>query len=63
MDQVTGHSTLQMFVMFFPFLSFSLDGKRNKKIKEKRMAPPVFPANAHEQYDALNISFVFVMSG
>jgi hypothetical protein len=29
--------------------SFSLDGKRNKKIKAKPNAPPVLPANAHEE--------------
>jgi hypothetical protein len=26
--------------------SFFLDKKRNKKIKDKRMAPPVYPAHA-----------------
>jgi hypothetical protein len=28
------------------YSSFFLDKKRNKKIKDKRMAPPVYPAHA-----------------
>jgi hypothetical protein len=35
-----------IFLVHSDLLSFSLDGKRNKKIKDKRMAPPACPANA-----------------
>jgi hypothetical protein len=34
-------------IMQSELFSFSLDGKR--KFKDKRMAPPVCPANAHEE--------------
>jgi len=47
------HNKKMIFLMRSDLLSFSLDGKRNKKIKDKRMAPPVCPANAHEEYKIL----------
>ena len=44
--------------IFFSCFSFSLDGKRNKKIKAKPNAPPVLPAHAHEEYEKLQTYFV-----
>jgi len=41
------------------FFSFSLDGKRNKKIKAKPNAPPVLPARPHEEY--INCNFPLLL--
>ena len=45
--------------IFFSCFSFSLDGKRNKKIKAKPNAPPVSPGQRTEEYDSSKISFFF----
>jgi hypothetical protein len=37
------HKKKTIYLMHSSLFSFSLDGKRNKKIKDKRMAPPVCP--------------------
>jgi hypothetical protein len=45
------------------FLSFSLDGKRNKKINDKRMAPPVCLASAQEEPDRLSFYYITEVEG